>query len=848
MKNAFKKRKLQILSWIVAITMLATQLGTSTLTYAATVDESEVTETTTTTNSETETGGSSQALADIETPDETAAPGDTSSPSQTVTTTNTAPVATSSNPEDSVKSISEILLIAVTDGGQAANLLNTYTNLESFEDGVRQILDQYYSGDANNQLTSFAKNIDQRADEIIKNYKEAALERSKEGELNYVPGEVIVVFEEDTNTEKAADEIEESQAATIQMIEPQEVTVDESEIAVAEISLEQTVEDAIEEIEKEDNVAYAQPNYLYSLPEDELSTSTASVTSVTNDPYSTYDYYDGQWYLKNINASTAWDFMKKCSLSTVRVAVLDTGVDTTHPDLQSCLNKNLCVDATTTALAKSTSDNIGHGTHVSGIIGATSNNALGITGVATGVSNDIVDLMVVDVFTGSGEDAGADTLSIIRGLDYAQKQGAKIINMSLGLYWDDPSLQAKINTVTNSGSLIICAAGNDSLSLPFYPSDYSACISVIATDSNNQIADFSNYGDAKDISAPGTSILSTIPGSKLANYDGTSMASPVVAAVAAMALSVKPSLKPLSLKNLLYATAADVTSYGVGRDNYSGYGVVNAYKAVTSAANASVSTGVTLANTSLNCGTSKRLSATLSPSYSLDSVTWTSSNASIVSINSTTGVITANKVGSATVTATTGSGKKASCIVTVNIARPTISLRSTSYKSVTLTWNGIAGATKYMVYRASSANGRYKLLKTTTSRIYADKKLKLGTKYYYKVKAIGINGAVTKANLSSAFRTTPKVGKVSTLKANSLSKTKIKLTWKKVAGATSYKIYRATSKKGSYKYLGTTNSTKYYSESLKSKKTYYYKIVAVRTYKKKNYKSSYSSIISCKTK
>ncbi|RDU24569.1 S8 family peptidase [Anaerosacchariphilus polymeriproducens] len=822
MKNALKKRKLQILSWIVAIAVFTAQLGTSTIVYATEVDTTEISE-------------SNQTVI-------------TTQDSQTNDT-----IPSTEKTDTPQKTIAEILVIAATDGKQAATYLNTYADLEAFEDGVRQVLDQYYSQDSNNQLNAFIETIDTRADEIVKNYKEAALERSKEGQLNYIPGEVIVVFDENADTAETTEEIEQKQGASLQMISPETQTANDTEVGVVEIPLEQTVEDAIDEIEKEAGVAYVQPNYLYSLPDDQLSASSITTASLPNDPK-----ISNQWYLNKIGAGSAWDFIQKFTRTKIRVAVLDTGVDTNHPDLQANLNKNLCADTTSVTTTKCTTDDDGHGTHVSGIIAATSNNSLGISGVAAGASNDIVDLMVVDVFSKSGDEIWASTSSVVRGLKYAQSNGARIINLSLGLSWDDQSLKDTINSVSSKGSLVICAAGNgdedsggwgyDDKNLPFYPSDYNAVISVIATDQNNNRAFYSNYGDAKDISAPGYYIYSTFPNSKYEYEYGTSMASPIVVGVAAMALSVKPNLTPTALKSILYSTATDVTSTGAGWDRQTGWGVVNAYKAVTAAMNASVSTGVKLTNTSLNCGTSKKLSAVLTPSYSLDTVTWTSSDSSIVAVNSTTGVITAKKIGTAVITAITGSGKKATCVITTTLAKPKLALKSTTYKSVTLRWNTIAGATKYIIYRAISKYGKYKPIKTTTGRTYKNSKLKLGKKYYYKIKAVGVNGSITKTNTSSSFKSTPRVAKVSTLKARTLSKNKIKLTWKKVYGTTFYRIYRATSKKGKYKYIGKTTATKFYSKSLKSRKRYYYKIVAVRKYKNKNYKSYASKIISSKTK
>ena len=171
---------------------------------------------------------------------------------------------------------------------------------------------------------------------------------------------------------------------------------------MVELPEKQEVEEAVAEYQKDPDVAYAQPNYKYKLMES--SANTASTTASLND-----SYRDSLWHLNIIQAKEAWDLLKEKNWQKSRVAVLDTGVDLNHPDLQENLLKNLCRDTSDGTRKQLTGDDDGHGTHVTGIIGATANNGKGVAGVASGEENEFIDMFVVDIFR--GEDAY--TLSLI---------------------------------------------------------------------------------------------------------------------------------------------------------------------------------------------------------------------------------------------------------------------------------------------------------------------------------------------------------------------------------------------------------------------------------------------------
>jgi len=166
---------------------------------------------------------------------------------------------------------------------------------------------------------------------------------------------------------------------------------------------------------------------------------------------------------------------------------------------------------------------------------------------------------------------------------------------------------------------------------------------------------------------------------------------------------------------------------------------------------------------------------------------------------------------------------------------------SDDYNAVKITWKKANYAKKYEVYRATSSNGTYKKVKTTTNRSYTDSGLTTDKKYYYKVRAL--NGTA-KGAYSSVKSATPKLKAITSFKAEKSSLTSIKLTWGKVNGAQKYEIYRAASKNGTYKKIYTTKNTSYTDKNLATKSTYYYK---VRAYREVNGVKKYSAYTSVKS-
>jgi subtilisin family serine protease len=268
-----------------------------------------------------------------------------------------------------------------------------------------------------------------------------------------------------------------------------------------------------------------------------------------------------QWYLNQISAPKAWDTTR--GSSSITVAVIDGGVQKDHPDLEGKIVKPY--NAVTGGTIYKT-DN--HGTHVAGIIAA-SMNGKGIAGVAPNVK-----IMPINAFTSYG----AAAYDVVHAIYYAVHNGANVINLSLGGYNYSYSMDEAIRYAFTKGTVIIAAAGNSDTYYNTYPAAYDGAFGVSATNSNDKITQFSNYGNYIDFAAPGEAIYSTVAGSGYDYMDGTSMASPVVAGVAALILSKNPLLSPNEVKAILASSAIDLGNGGW--DYFYGYGRVNAYRAL----------------------------------------------------------------------------------------------------------------------------------------------------------------------------------------------------------------------------------------------------------------------------
>jgi subtilisin family serine protease len=313
-------------------------------------------------------------------------------------------------------------------------------------------------------------------------------------------------------------------------------------IHVVKLPSNMKVEDALKKYKNDPNVEYAEPNYI--------------IRKLETTPNDTY--YSSQWGLVKVLANKVWDTCKG-SDNTI-VAVIDSGIDLNHPDLKDHIWKNPgetncsdgidndnngfvddCYGWNFVSNSNNTQDDNGHGTHVAGIIGAVTNNSEGVAGL-----NWYVKLMPVKSFNSDGY---GDVANLIKAINYAVNNGAKIINLSSEFY--GPPSQALYDAIKSAGDrgvLFVAAAGNDSWNndkTPVWPASFnlSNIISVGASDQYDNLAYFSNYGQKTvHLLAPGTDIFSTYfdktnNQSTYKSLEGTSMATPFVSGAAALLMS-----------------------------------------------------------------------------------------------------------------------------------------------------------------------------------------------------------------------------------------------------------------------------------------------------------------------
>lgn len=250
-----------------------------------------------------------------------------------------------------------------------------------------------------------------------------------------------------------------------------------------------------------------------------LDSSATEIASAPYIPVNNDPNYTFQWSLKTMQVPGQTQ-LNALKARKVLVAILDTGIDKYHEDLQGKVLKE--IDLTGNS---SPGDLKGHGTHVAGIIAANSNNEIGISGIAPNVK-----FMNVKVTDDYGK-CKADIVS--KGIIWAVDNGAKIINISLEFNEPYPDMEKAINYAYQHDCLIIASASNQTIK-PVYPASYENCLSVTATDENDRIASLSYNGDWIDIAAPGLSIYSTLPDNSYGYKNGTSFATAQVSGLAAI--------------------------------------------------------------------------------------------------------------------------------------------------------------------------------------------------------------------------------------------------------------------------------------------------------------------------
>lgn len=279
------------------------------------------------------------------------------------------------------------------------------------------------------------------------------------------------------------------------------------------------------------------------------------------------DRYPSQWHLPKISAPQGWDMSTGSHMEPI--AIIDSGVDPTHPDLSDKLlpGYNFLQDNT------DTHDVRGHGTAVAGTAAAISNNVEGVAGVAW--DNLIMPLVVLN------SDNWATYYDIAQAITYAADEGVRVMNISIGGSSSSSTLQNAVNYAWNKGAVIFACAHNYSTSTPYYPAACAHVVAVSATTSSDTRASFSNYGDWIDIAAPGTSILTTTRGGGYGYWNGTSFSSPIAAGIAALIVSADPLLTNAQVVDIITQNADDLGALGF--DPYYGHGRVNVYASLVAA-------------------------------------------------------------------------------------------------------------------------------------------------------------------------------------------------------------------------------------------------------------------------
>jgi subtilisin family serine protease len=318
-------------------------------------------------------------------------------------------------------------------------------------------------------------------------------------------------------------------------------------------------------------VQYAEPDYL------------AHIIAIPNDPE-----YSSQWGLAKINAPVAWDVVT--GTTDVVIAIIDAGIDVTHPDLSGQLwqnpgeivgngidddNNGYVDDIHGWSLVNNNadlSDNTGHGTEVAGIIAATTDNGVGIAGVCWQCR-----LMVVKVVQPGGV---ANYSDIAAGVAYAAQKGAKVINISLGGNSDSITLKTAIANAAQT-AMVVAGAGNENGSALFYPAAYDDYVLAVAgTTQTDSKVGTSNYGMWVDVSAPGEAITTTFSGSSYGSSSGTSMAAPFAAGLAGLLRSQHPDWSPNQVRATIIHTANNIDSLNPSYAGKLGSGRINAQAAV----------------------------------------------------------------------------------------------------------------------------------------------------------------------------------------------------------------------------------------------------------------------------
>jgi thermitase len=359
----------------------------------------------------------------------------------------------------------------------------------------------------------------------------------------FVPGEILVKFEPGASGQEIAAAHRQNDGQVEQIIPDIGVRVVD-----VPVGREQSIAAAYE---RNPNVSYAEVNGIIRVADHPTNDPRVGEQWPYNNTGQTGGTHDA-----DIDAFEAWHVTE--GSDAVAIAILDTGIDQSHEDLQAKIATNY--NFTT---SKTVDDRNGHGTHVAGSAAAVTGNGIGVAGACPNCL--LYNVKVV------GNDGVGRLSWLAKGITWAANNGAEVINMSLGSSSGSRTLRDAVNYAWEEGVVLVAAAGNQGVKRPRYPAYYPNVIAVASTDHNDVKAKSSNYGGWVDVAAPGKSILSTAPdhrnrtwgkGVKYATLGGTSMATPHVAGEAGLLWSTSYGLTNQSVRDRIEGTADPIVGTG----------------------------------------------------------------------------------------------------------------------------------------------------------------------------------------------------------------------------------------------------------------------------------------------
>ncbi len=466
--------------------------------------------------------------------------------------------------------------------------------------------------------------------------------------------------------------------------------------------------------------------------------------AIPNDPL-----HPSQWHHVHINAPPAWD---TADGQSVVIAIADTGVEATHPDLSGQLVPGWNVVSN----SSDTSPVHWHGTSVAGTAAAIGNNGVQVTGAAWHAP--VMPMRITD-----RSDGYAYWSDLANAITYAADHGAKILNASYAAGCS-ATVQSAANYMRSKGGLVTLAAGNDGTQIACANSP--DVIVVSATDGGDVKTSWSNYGDAVDVAAPGDGILTTYVGGSTASVAGTSFAAPLTAGVLALIWSAKPLLSPDQVQQVLLNSAKDVGD--PGKDPWYGWGLSDAGKAVALARSLGQDTTPPSAPTSLTATVIGGPQVSLTWIAATDNVGVSSYTVSrdgtaigtTSSTNYTDSTVTSGVSYTYTVKASDAAGNVSAASNAAAVTIPaTLQFATTPYVSAktgttaTIAWTTSVPSTGYVKYGLSANNLSSRSATTAlgTQQTVRLSALSRNVVYYYQV--VATDGGTTLTSAVSTFRT-----------------------------------------------------------------------------------------------